>query len=140
MIAQILNCPFNLAIGMDILHQLRQDYDRFPQDQTYSLYTPDVYFKDPMTEFRGIARYQQMIGFIQRFFQEPTLVLHDIQQTGDRIRTDWTLSWTTPLPWRPRIAITGWSELELDATGLIRSHIDYWNCSKWQVIQQHFRS
>ncbi|MEB3293949.1 MAG: DUF2358 domain-containing protein [Synechococcales bacterium] len=125
---------------MDILDQLRQDYDRFPKQPTYSLYAPDVYFKDPMTQFRGIQRYQQMIEFIDRFFQEPTLILHAMEQTGDRIRTDWTLSWTTPLPWRPRISITGWSELELNEAGLIRSHIDYWNCSKWNVLQQHFRT
>ena len=124
---------------MDILTALRQDYNRFPLDQTYSLYSEDVFFKDPMTEFRGVKKYQEMIALIDRFFHNPQLDLHDIQQTGDRIRTDWTLSWTTPLPWKPRISISGWSDLTIDlTTGLITQHIDSWNCTRWNVVQQHF--
>ena len=125
--------------SMDILTALRQDYNRFPLDQTYSLYSEDVFFKDPMTEFRGVKKYQEMIALIDRFFHNPQLDLHDIQQTGDRIRTDWTLSWTTPLPWKPRISISGWSDLTIDlTTGLITQHIDFWNCTRWNVVQQHF--
>ncbi len=123
--------------SMDIVRQLQEDYRRFPYDQTYSLYAEDVYFKDPMTEFRGCDRYKQMIGFIQQWFKDPKLDLHAIQQTGSRIRTDWTLSWTTPLPWRPRITIPGWSELDLNEAGLIISHVDYWHCSRWHVLKQH---
>lgn len=124
---------------MDLLTQLRQDYDRFPADQTYSLYAEDVFFKDPMNQFRGVKKYQDMIGFISRFFKSPKLDLHNIQQTDRQIRTDWTLSWTTPLPWQPRISISGWSELKVDNAGLICEHIDYWNCDRWNVIQQHFQ-
>lgn len=124
---------------MDILTALRQDYSRFPKDQTYSLYSEDVFFKDPMTEFRGVKKYQEMITLIDRFFKNPQLDLHEIQQTGPQIRTDWTLSWTTPLPWQPRISISGWSDLTIDLeTGLIIQHIDFWNCTRWNVIQQHF--
>lgn len=124
---------------MYILTALRQDYSRFPQNQTYSLYSEDVFFKDPMTEFRGVKKYQEMISLIDRFFKNPQLDLHEIQQTGDQIRTDWTLSWTTPLPWKPRIRISGWSDLTLDlTTGLITQHIDSWNCTRWNVVQQHF--
>lgn len=123
---------------MNLLSQIRQDYDRFPADQTYSLYSEDVFFKDPMNQFRGVKKYQDMIGFISRFFKSPQLDLHNIQQTGQQIRTDWTLSWTTPLPWQPRISISGWSELKVDDAGLICEHIDYWTCDRWNVIQQHF--
>ncbi|MCY7277109.1 MAG: DUF2358 domain-containing protein, partial [Phormidesmis sp. CAN_BIN44] len=58
---------------------------------------------------------------------------------GDLIRTDWTLSWNTPLPWKPRISISGWSELTINAENLIVSHIDYWSCSRLDVLKQHFR-
>ncbi len=122
---------------MDILEILKDDYRKFPDDQTYSLYAADVYFKDPMTEFRGCDRYRQMIGFIKTWFLNPHLDLHTIQQTGSTIRTDWTLSWTTPLPWKPHIQITGWSELTLNEAGLIVSHIDYWHCSRLDVLKQH---
>ncbi|TAD75853.1 MAG: DUF2358 domain-containing protein [Oscillatoriales cyanobacterium] len=74
-----------------------------------------------------------------RWFRDPVLQLQQIQAPGDRlICTDWMLTWTTPLPWQPRIAIAGWSELGLSDRGLINSHIDYWHCSTWNVVQQHF--
>ncbi|MGC1248341.1 MAG: DUF2358 domain-containing protein, partial [Spirulinaceae cyanobacterium] len=64
--------------------------------------------------------------------------LHDISRHGDTIETEWTLHWITPLPWQPAIAIPGRSELKLDETGLIISHLDYWHCSRLNVFQQHF--
>ena len=124
---------------MDILAVLQDDYRNFPQNQTYSIYAEDVYFKDPITEFRGCDRYQQNIRFIQTWFRDPKLDLHHIQRTDRQIRTDWTLSWTTPLPWQPRIAIDGWSDLTLNQQEKIISHIDYWHCSRWAVLRQHFK-
>jgi len=122
---------------MNIVEILKADYSHFPTDQTYSIYSDDVYFKDPMNEFRGRDRYHTMLGFIETWFRNPQMDLHDIQQNGNEIRTDWTLNWTTPLPWQPRIHIPGWSELKLNDEGLICSHVDYWKCSKWDVVQQH---
>ena len=130
---------------MNIIEILQEDYQRFPRDQTYDIYAKEVYFKDPMTEFRGIKRYQSMIGFMTHWFQNIQMELHHIEQIGDlaeplrdRIETRWTLSWTTPLPWQPRIAISGRSELMLNEQNLIISHIDYWDCSRWDVLRQHF--
>lgn len=130
---------------MNIIQILQEDYQRFPRDQTYEIYAKEVYFKDPMTEFRGIKRYQSMIGFMTHWFQNIQMELHHIEQISDlaeplrdRIETRWTLSWTTPLPWQPRIAISGRSELMLNEQNLIISHIDYWDCSRWDVLRQHF--
>ena len=125
---------------MDILEILQADYQRFPKEQTYSIYAEDVYFKDPMSEFRGRDRYQRTIQFINTWFTNPKLDLHKIQRNGNQIRSDWTLNWTTPLPWKPRIAIAGWSELEVNQQDLIISHIDYWHCSRFDVLRQHFKS
>lgn len=123
---------------MDILDILKQDYRNFPQNQTYSIYAEDVYFKDPMNEFRGRDRYKAMIGFISTWFLNPQLDLHQIQRQGNQIRTNWTLSWNTPLPWKPRIHISGWTDLTVDENDLIISHIDCWHCSKLDVVKQHF--
>lgn len=125
---------------MNLLEILRQDYARFPKDQTYSIYAKDVFFKDPITEFRGIDRYQKNIQFIETWFIEPTLDLHEIKQEGNRIETRWTLRWVAPLPWKPQMAIAGWSELKINQEGLIASHIDYWNDSRWEVLKQIFLS
>lgn len=122
---------------MDIIQILKQDYQKFPIDQTYSIYAEDVYFQDPLNRFHGVERYKKMIAFINGWFIAPKLDLHNIYQVGDIIKTEWILSWNTPLPWKPRIAIPGWSELRINAEGLIVSHIDYWNCSRLDVLKQH---
>lgn len=123
---------------MNVLEILKEDYQRFPENQTYSIYTEDVYFKDPMNEFNGVERYKLMIKFIQTWFVQTKMDLHDIRREGDTIKTEWTLNWNTPLPWRPRISIPGWSELGVNSDGLIVSHIDYWKCSRLDVVKQHF--
>ena len=121
---------------MNIIEILKEDYKKFPADQTYSIYAENVYFQDPMNRFKGIDRYQKMIGFMNTFFKDIKLDLHNISQVGDRIETRWTLSWTVPVPWQPRIAIPGWSELKVNTDGLINSHIDYWDCSRLDVLKQ----
>lgn len=123
---------------MNILETLKADYQRFPQNQTYSIYAKDVYFEDPMNRFYGAEKYQRMIGFMDRWFIDLKLDLHQIEQVGDIIHTRWTLTWTISLPWRPRVAIAGYSELRLNQDGLICSHIDYWTCSRLDVIKQIF--
>ena len=123
---------------MDIVENLTADYQRFPANQTYSLYAQDVFFQDPLNKFRGIKKYKAMIGFINTFFIAPKMDLQAINRVGDTIEMEWVLSWNTPLPWKPRIAIPGWSELKINADGLIASHIDYWNCSRFDVLKQHF--
>jgi hypothetical protein len=124
----------------DILEILKQDYRNFPLHQTYEIYAGDVYFQDPMNQFRGLDRYKQTIAFIQTWFKQIQLDVHHIERQGDVIETQWTLSWNTPLPWNPRISIPGRSELKLNADGLIASHIDYWHCSRLEVLKQHFFS
>jgi hypothetical protein len=122
---------------MDILEIIKQDYQKFPQ-QTYSIYAPDVYFKDPLNEFKGVDRYRKMIGFLGSFFQDIVLDLHDIQQSDDTIKTEWTLNMTPPLPWKPRISIPGWTELQLNGDRQIASHIDRWHISPFKVLGQIF--
>ncbi|AFZ35714.1 Protein of unknown function DUF2358 [Stanieria cyanosphaera PCC 7437] len=122
---------------MEIIEIIKQDYQNFPKNQTYSIYADDVYFKDPLNEFRGIQRYQTMIGFLGNFFREINLDLHDISLQENCLKTEWTLHLTSPLPWQPRLSIPGWSELKLNQNGLIIAHIDYWHISPWEVLKQN---
>ncbi|WP_016951865.1 DUF2358 domain-containing protein [Anabaena sp. PCC 7108] len=125
---------------MDIIEILKADYQRFPVNQTYSIYAADVYFQDPVFKFRGLELYKWMIKFIQTFFLNLKMDLHNIQRQEDTIKSEWTLSWNSPLPWKPRISISGWSELLSNTDGLIVSHIDYWQCSRLDVLKQHLFS
>lgn len=122
---------------MNILETLKTDYQRFPENQTYSIYAEDVYFQDAVFKFKGLELYKWMIKFIQTFFLNLKMDLHNLQQQENIIKSEWTLSWNSPLPWKPRISITGWSELRLNSEGLINSHIDHWHCSKFDVLKQH---
>jgi hypothetical protein len=123
-----------------VCDRIRQDYANFPDQQSYDLYAKDVYFQDPLNQFKGVDRYRDMIGFIARWFRQPHLELHTLEKTSDHsFQTQWTLSWITPVPWQPRISIPGWTEYRLNETGKIMSHIDYWKCSRWDVIAQVFR-
>lgn len=122
----------------DLIAILREDYARFPQDQTYDIYADEVYFKDPLNEFRGVERYRSMISFLDRFFSNIEMEVHNLIQEEATIKTEWTLHMTPPLPWKPRLSIPGWSELTINEQNLIVSHVDYWQISPWQVLSQNF--
>jgi hypothetical protein len=122
---------------MDLVEIVKADYQKFPAAQTYDIYARDVYFQDPVFKFRGLGRYKLMIGFITTWFKALKLELHEIDRIDDTIKTRWTMSWNAPLPWKPRISVDGWSELKLNAENTIVSHVDYWDCSRWDVIKQH---
>ncbi|MCM1981331.1 DUF2358 domain-containing protein [Lyngbya confervoides] len=123
---------------MSILDQLRADYAQFPKNQSYDLYAEDVFFKDPLNQFRGVQRYREMIGFMETYFLEVSMELHQMEQVHQTIHTRWTLRWQAPLPWRPQMAISGTSQLQLNDQGLICTHIDAWDCSRWAVLRQLF--
>jgi len=123
---------------MDLVNILKDDYQHFPANQTYSIYAQDIFFQDPTNKFRGINKYKAMIGFIDTLFINVKMDLHEISREGDTIKMRWTLSWNTPLPWKPRIAVPGWSEMKVNQDELINSHVDYWDCSRLDVLKQHF--
>lgn len=127
-------------VAHHLIETIKQDYQNFPDNQTYSIYAENVYFKDPVNEFSGCDRYQKMINFMATWFQDIQLDLHNISESGDTIETQWTLSWTVSvLPWSPRLSIPGYSHLHINPEGLIDRHIDYWNCSRLAVVKQLFQ-
>jgi hypothetical protein len=132
--------PIEAFPSMNLLDALKADYETFPRDQSYDLYAANVFFQDPLTSFRGVQRYQEMIGFIERWFIDVHLELHSLQQDENLIHSQWTLHWIAPVPWKPNMEISGRSELILNSEGKIQSHIDFWDCSRWNVFQQllHF--
>ncbi len=124
---------------MDVVEQLKQDYARFPENQTYGLYAEDVHFKDPLNDFEGVGRYRKMIGFMSWFFGDVQMELHNINQPDPRsITMQWTLNLTAPVPWSPRLSISGRTELGLNSAGLIDFHVDYWERSRLDVLKQVF--
>ena len=127
-------------VQTDLLEIIKADYQRFPDNQTFEIYAENVYFKDPLNEFRGVKKYCEMIGMLDRLFSNIELKTHSIEREGATIKTEWTLDMTSPLPWKPSISIPGWSELKINSDNLICSHIDYWHISPWNVLTQNFFS
>ena len=123
---------------MSLVEIIQEDYRRFPENQTYSIYDENVHFKDMIYDFHGLKKYQNMINFLKKWFSNLHLELHDIQQNDEQIDTRWTMSWNSPLPWKPFISVSGRSELKIK-DNLIVGHYDYWDCSVWDVIKQHFK-
>jgi len=123
---------------MDILEILNRDYQQFPENQTYGIYAEDVYFKDPLNQFKGVDRYKQNIDLIARWFEDIELEVRDLKKVEETIYSEWTLYMNSPLPWKPRLAIPGKSELKLNSDNLIVSHIDYWDIPPFEVLKQNF--
>lgn len=121
---------------MNLVKIIEEDYQRFPENQTYGIYAEDVHFKDPVYDFRGLKKYRKMIDFLKKWFQNLHLELHEIEQDGEQINTRWTMSWNSPLPWKPFISVSGRSELKLK-DNLVVGHYDYWDKSFWHMIKQH---
>ncbi|MGF1520888.1 MAG: DUF2358 domain-containing protein [Leptolyngbyaceae cyanobacterium] len=123
----------------EVCDRIRRDYANFPHNQSYDLYAENVFFQDPLNRFHGVDRYRKMIEFIDRWFQAPSLELHKLEtHASDKFQTRWTLRWVAPLPWKPAMAISGWTDYHINEAGQIVSHIDYWNCSRWDVLKQVF--
>ncbi len=122
---------------MNLIEIITQDYQRFPNNQTYAIYADNVHFRDPIYNFYGKKKYQKMIEFLSKWFKNLQLELREIKQQNDQIETKWKMSWISPLPWKPHVAVTGRSELKIK-DNLIIGHYDYWDCSVWDLIKQHF--
>ena len=130
----------NIKQKNNLTEILEEDYQRFPDNQTFEIYAEDVYFKDPLNEFRGVKKYKAMIKFLGSFFNDIEMEVHNVTTKGTTIKTEWTLNMTSPLPWKPRISIPGWSDLEVNQDNLIVSHVDRWHISPWNVLRQNFTS
>jgi len=109
---------------MNLVEIIKQDYQNFPHNQTYSIYADQVHFRDPIYNFYGTKKYQAMISFLSKWFKNLQLELYEIKQSETQIDTKWRMSWITPLPWQPSVAVTGRSELMIK-DNLVIGHYDY---------------
>lgn len=122
----------------NLVEIIKEDYQKFPENQTYEIYAEDVHFKDPVYDFKGLKKYREMIVFLKKWFANLHLELHEINQNEAEINTRWTMSWYSPLPWQPFISVSGRSILKVE-NNLIIAHYDYWDKPFWDMIAQHFK-
>lgn len=137
-----------MAIAFDyepILATLRADLPTlFEQDITYDIYTQDIFFKDPVNQFKGKFNYRIIFWTLRfhgrLFFSDLHFDLHDVRVEDEyTIRADWTVRGTLRLPWHPHIFFNGYSLYSLNAAGKIYDHRDTWDRSPKTILQQFWR-
>lgn len=127
-----------------VMTTLQQDLPTlFEKDITYDIYTSDIFFKDPVNEFKGKFNYRIIFWTLrfhaQLFFTEIYFDVHEIKQTEKAIiRVDWTVRGKLRVPWKAKIYFNGYSTYTLNDEGLIYHHLDTWDRKPSEILKQFF--
>lgn len=86
---------------------------------------------------------EQLNGFLD-FIIDPVVLFTrycDSNDEGESLSSngfslEWLLSGTYPLPWRPRVTISGHTRVEQDEDGCVTSVVDKWDISPLATIKQ----
>jgi hypothetical protein len=113
----------------------------FQKDISYSIYSQDIYFRDPVNQFKGKFNYRIIFWTLRfhgrLFFTELYFDLHNVQQTDrNTIRADWTVRGTLRVPWKAKIFFNGYSIYKLNSDALIYQHIDSWDRKPSEILKQ----
>ncbi|ERN41990.1 uncharacterized conserved protein (DUF2358) [Rubidibacter lacunae KORDI 51-2] len=113
----------------------------FVRDIDYSIYSGNIFFKDPVNTFQYKFNYRIIFWTLRfharLFFTEIHFDVHDIRRdTENMIKVDWTVRGTLRLPWRADLWFGGNSTYTLDERGKIYRHVDTWNRSPREILQQ----
>lgn len=125
-----------------ILDTLQQDLPHlFDRDISYAIYSPDIFFQDPVNTFKGKINYRIIFWTLRfhgrLFFTELNFDLHDIALISDDvILANWTVRGTLRVL-RARLLFNGYSTYRL-RQGLICEHIDTWDRSPGEIVKQIF--
>ncbi|CAM6081502.1 unnamed protein product [Calypogeia fissa] len=130
----------------DFVEALRADYAVsyfLTGDFNDALYAENCFFADPTVQFSGRDLYKRNLKLLVPFYEDPSLVLDDIQEVGDGesqfIQAFWKLRVYLKLPWKPFIAVDGSTKYELDANAKIVKHVESWNVTGLEAIGQLFK-
>ena len=129
-----------------ILDTLRADLPTlFERDISYDIYTRDIFFKDPVNQFKGKFNYRIIFWTLRfhgrLFFTDLHFDLHDVRVEEDTtIRADWTVRGTLRLPWRANVYFDGYSLYELNSEGQIYEHRDTWDRAPSAILRQFLPS
>lgn len=121
---------------------LQQDLPTlFEKDISYGIYSRDIFFRDPVNQFKGKLNYRIIFWTLRfhgrLFFTELYFDLHDVQAvSADAIRADWTVRGRLRVPWKAQIFFNGYSLYKLNSDALIYEHIDTWDRSPQEILKQ----
>ncbi|KAH9621906.1 hypothetical protein KSS87_003960 [Heliosperma pusillum] len=129
----------------DVLDILKSDYDNayfVTGIFSSSIYDADCLFEDPTIKFRGTKLYSRNIQLLVPFFEQPSIVLKNIEKgvNSDRdfVLATWSLRTYLKLPWRPLIGVEGSTTYDLNYEYKIVRHVESWNISALEAVGQIF--
>ena len=97
----------------------------------HEFYTPDVYFKDPFNEVRGLAEVQRIFSHMFVALAEPRFVITGQLVDGHQCFLSWNFEFRfrrfSPAALQ---TVRGGSHLKFTAEGLIDYHRDYWDAAE----------
>lgn len=128
-----------------IIATLKQDLPTlFERDISYAIYSQNIYFRDPVNVFKGKLNYRIIFWTLRfhgrLFFTALSFDLHDVYPVDlTTIRADWTVRGSLRVPWKAKLYFDGYSTYHLNSVALIDQHIDTWDRSPREILQQFFR-
>ncbi|QLE56616.1 DUF2358 domain-containing protein [Nostoc sp. TCL26-01] len=128
-----------------IITTLEQDLPTlFEKDISYDIYTNDIYFRDPVNQFKGKFNYRIIFWTLRfharLFFTQIYFDLHEVSHTDeDIILAKWTVRGTLRVPWKAQIFFNGYSTYKLNPDNLIYEHIDTWDRQPGAIVRQFWQ-
>ncbi|MEC4986970.1 MAG: DUF2358 domain-containing protein [Oscillatoria sp. PMC 1068.18] len=113
----------------------------FAEDISYEIYTPDIYFNDPVNTFKYKFNYRIIFWTLrfhaQLFFREIYFDVHNLRQVAkDVIQVDWTVRGTLRVPWQAKVFFNGNSTYKMNEEALIYEHLDTWDRKPKEILKQ----
>jgi len=102
----------NQSQVQELIKTLKHDLPTlFQQDISYDIYSPDIYFRDPVNKFKGKINYRIIFWTLrfhaQLFFTQIYFDLHEVHQADvDTILAKWTVRGILRVPWKARVFLT----------------------------------
>ncbi len=125
-----------------IITILKQDLPTlFEKDISYDIYSQDIYFQDPVSQFKGKFNYRIIFWTLRfhgrLFFTQLFFDLHEVEQsTEDIILAKWRVRGVLRLPWKAKIFFNGYSTYKINQENLIYEHIDTWDRQPGEILRQ----
>jgi hypothetical protein len=110
-----------------------------------SVLSTDCTWETPLFVAKGSGDVLKYLDSFLEFFIDPTILFTRLRAdgTGDRNNElTWLVSFTYPLPWRPRVTLSGSTTLELSSTTPapasreIVQILDTWDVPAWNIGYQ----
>jgi ketosteroid isomerase-like protein len=99
-------------------------------DRLGEFYAKDARFKDPFNEVQGLAAVQGVFRHMYHALHEPRFVVRDVIAQGDQCFLSWDFLFRFKRFSSEQQTVRGGSQLQLDTTGLITLHRDYWDAAE----------